>query len=103
MRMSIVAMTLALSFSSLAQTASSGTVIEYPVNYPTAPAVETGACHAAPTGSTHEITFKANNGQELWITGQNYDRVVKVAQNGAMTFYEMPEKSGPHGIEFDEK
>ncbi|HYH06151.1 MAG TPA: hypothetical protein VEK11_03730 [Thermoanaerobaculia bacterium] len=76
-------------------------VVEYPVAYPNVPSVETGACHAAPTGSTHEITFDAKGGNTLWITGQNYDQVVRVTESGAMTFYAMPTGSGPHGIEFD--
>lgn len=80
---------------------SAQTVVEYPVAYPNVPSVETGACHAAPTGSTHEITFDAEGGKTLWITGQNYDSVVQVTESGAMTFYPMPAKSGPHGIEFD--
>lgn len=77
------------------------TVVEYPVKYPNATTMETGACHPAPTGSTHEITFNANGGNHLWVTGQNYDQVVKVGLDGETTFYPMPSKSGPHGIEFD--
>src|SRR5437764_3111401 len=80
---------------------SAGNIIEYPVQYPNRPSVATGACHPAPSGSTHEITFNPNGGREMWITGQNYDQVVRVAEDGAMTFYAMPAKSGPHGIEFD--
>lgn len=80
---------------------SIGDVTEYPVAYPNVPAVDTGACHKAPDGSTHEITFDAKGGKTLWITGQNYDAVVEATQQGAMTFYAMPKKSGPHGIEFD--
>jgi virginiamycin B lyase len=78
-----------------------GTVVEFPVTYPNQPSVKTGACHPAPTGSTHEITFDAKGGKSLWITGQNYDEVVRVSESGAMTFYPMPPRSGPHGIEFD--
>jgi virginiamycin B lyase len=88
-----------LSFSLFAQ--SPGTIVEYSVVYPNTTSVETGACHPAPAGSTHEITFNAKGGSDLWITGQNYDQVVKVSQSGAMTFYPMPKGSGPHGIEFD--
>jgi virginiamycin B lyase len=80
---------------------SAGTIVEYPVLYPHEPSVQTGACHPAPGGSTHEITFNAKGGSSLWITGQNYDEVVEVTQSGAMTFYPMPAHSGPHGIEFD--
>ncbi len=85
----------------LAAGEASGTVIEYAVKYPNATSVETGACHPAPAGSTHEITFNPNGGRELWITGQNYDQVVQVAADGSMVFHPMPHGSGPHGIEFD--
>lgn len=77
------------------------TVTEFPVVYPNVPSVETGACHPAPKGSTHEITFDAQGGNTLWITGQNYDSVVQLTESGAMTYYAMPKGSGPHGIEFD--
>lgn len=90
----------ALSLVVAAQTFAQ-TVVEFSIVYPNTTSVETGACHPAPTGSTHEITFNAAGGSDLWITGQNYDQVVKVTQSGAMTFYPMPAKSGPHGIEFD--
>ena len=45
----------------------------------------------------------AFNGDSLWVTGQNYDRLVKIDMHNdmSMTYYAMPEKSGPHGIEFD--
>jgi virginiamycin B lyase len=53
-------------------------------------------------GSTHEITFDHRRPGDLWITGQNYDWVARVAPaNGAMRFVHMPAGSGPHGIEFD--
>ncbi len=78
-----------------------GTVVDFPVVYPNEPHVTTGACHPAPKGSTHEITFNARGGNVLWITGQNYDQVVQVTESGAMTFHPMPTGSGPHGIEFD--
>ena len=99
MRSIIVSTALCAALPLFAQTP--GSVIEFPVAYPNVTSVETGACHPAPKGSTHEITFNADGGSDLWITGQNYDQVVKVTQSGAMTFYPMPKKSGPHGIEFD--
>lgn len=77
---------------------ASAQVTEYPIVYPNATSVDVGACHPAPDGSTHEITF---NGRTLWITGQNYDQVVSLTEAGAVTFHPMPHKSGPHGIEFD--
>ena len=97
MRAALFAVLVSLSL----QAQTPGTVIEFPVAYPNPTSVQTGACHPAPKGSTHEITFHAKGGSELWITGQNYDQVVKVSQSGAMTFYPMPKGSGPHGIEFD--
>lgn len=78
-----------------------GSVVEFPVQYPNVTSVDTGACHRAPNGSTHEITFDAKGGNTLWITGQNYDQVVAVSESGAMKFYPMPKGSGPHGIELD--
>ena len=104
MHYKLVVVLLALCTFALAlgaQQQPSGTVVEYAVNYPNATTMETGACHPAPTGSTHEIAFNPNGGDALWITGQNYDQVVKVALDGSMTFYPMPSGSGPHGIEFD--
>ncbi len=52
-------------------------------------------------GPTHEITFNEKGGKDIWITGQNEDKVVKIGPDGKMTFFNMPEGSGPHGIEFD--
>ncbi len=101
MRGSVVAMTLCVALSSPLLAQSAGSVVEFPVAYPNVPSVETGACHPAPKGSTHEITFDAKGGNTLWITGQNYDSVVQVAESGAMVFHAMPKGSGPHGIEFD--
>ncbi|HEV7768859.1 MAG TPA: hypothetical protein VGQ76_27950 [Thermoanaerobaculia bacterium] len=95
----LLALALCATLSLSAQTP--GTVIEYPVVYPNVPSVETGACHPAPKGSTHEITFDAKGGNTLWITGQNYDSVVQITESGAMTHYAMTKGSGPHGIEFD--
>jgi virginiamycin B lyase len=52
-------------------------------------------------GSTHEITYNRNRGDSFWITGQNYDTVVKLTTDGQATFYSLPPGSGPHGIDFD--
>jgi virginiamycin B lyase len=101
MRARLVALIPGIALSAALYAQSPGTVVEYPVAYPNQPSVETGACHPAPKGSTHEITFDAKGGDTLWITGQNYDQVVQVTESGAMTFYPMPPGSGPHGIEFD--
>lgn len=88
-------------FAALSLPLAAQQVVEFPLVYPHAPSVETGACHPAPAGSTHEITFDAARGHDLWITGQNYDTVVRLTESGAPTYYAMPVKSGPHGIEFD--
>ena len=101
MRGPVVALALCVAFSVPLSAQSPGTVLEFPVAYPNQPSVQTGACHPAPKGSTHEITFDAKGGNTLWITGQNYDSVVNVTESGAMTFYAMTAGSGPHGIEFD--
>src|SRR5947207_11386660 len=87
---------LALSIFCQAQTLAPGTVTEYAIAYPHQ--AHSTSSHA---GSTHEITFNQNGGKEFWITGQNYDSVVKVALDGTMTFYPTPEHSGPHGVDFD--
>lgn len=101
----IVAVAVALALCTApgvpAAAETAGTVVEYPVAYPNATAGETGLCHPAQPGSTHEITFDADGGEALWITGQNYDYVVKVTTAGEMTYFPMPAGSGPHGIEFD--
>jgi virginiamycin B lyase len=53
-------------------------------------------------GSTHEITFDSGRPGDLWISGQNYDWLVRVAPaTGAMAFLPVEPGSGPHGIEFD--
>lgn len=52
-------------------------------------------------GSTHEITFDQNGGNVLWISGQNYDTLVKVSLDGQLQLYSLPSGSGPHGIAFD--
>ncbi len=82
---------------------SVGTVFEFAINYPAHPDIMGCSMHhGSAAGSTHEITFNEKGGKELWITGQNEDKVVKVSLDGkTMTFYNMPLGSGPHGIEFD--
>ena len=79
-----------------------GSVIEYAINYPEHPdIVGCSMHHGSATGSTHELTLNEKGGKDIWITGQNEDKVVKVSLDGKMTFYDMPLGSGPHGIEFD--
>ena len=65
-------------------------------------------CPTSGPGSTHEITYDPNGLHDLWLTGQNFDSIVRVttagAARGATSVYPMhPAQgcSGPHGIEFD--
>jgi len=91
-----------------AQSGAPGNVREFAIAYPDK---ADAAPHANPmlhgtmsahAGSTHEITFdERRRGGDLWITGQNYDALVRVKPDGQMSFRRMPEGSGPHGIEFD--
>lgn len=81
---------------------------EYSIAYPKRPDPPRGSCDPAPpgtmvhAGSTHEITFDHKRPGALWITGQNYDWVVRVAPaTGDMRFVYMESGSGPHGIEYD--
>lgn len=82
-------------------------VTEYAIAYPDRGKPPRNTCDSKPgdpvhPGSTHEITFDHRSPGDLWITGQNYDWVVRVAPaGGAMRFLQMPAGSGPHGIEFD--
>jgi virginiamycin B lyase len=102
------ALVVALSAACLAQAGGRGNVTEFAIAYPDK--AHASAPHANPTlhgtaaahaGSTHEITFDERRGGDLWITGQNYDALVRVTADGRMSFRKMPEGSGPHGIEFD--
>jgi virginiamycin B lyase len=54
-------------------------------------------------GSTHEIAFDPKRPGDLWVSGQNYDRLVAVTPaNGTRRFVDMEAGSGPHGIEYDD-
>lgn len=93
---------LALSIAGFAQANAPGTITEYVIVYPSVtPSLYPSDSTVHHAGSTHEITFNEKGGKTLWITGQNDDSVVQIDMKGNMTFYEMPEGSGPHGIEFD--
>ena len=37
----------------------------------------------------------------LWVTGQNYDTLVKLATDGRTSLYSLKSGSGPHGMAFD--
>ena len=82
-------------------------VREYVIAYPPRTDPPRNNCDPKPDdvvhpGSTHEITFDARRPGDLWITGQNYDRLVRVTPaNGTMRFVDMEAGSGPHGIEYD--
>lgn len=102
------ALVVALAAVCLAQTSRRAGVTEFPIAYPgVAQATGGRGCHVAsegassPMGSTHEITFDERRKGDLWISGQNYDALVRVAADGRMHFRQMPQGSGPHGIEFD--
>lgn len=97
-RFIVPALVFAFSVATFGQYPSIGTVTEFPVAYP---GLSTARSHHGGMGSTHEITFNEKGGKDIWITGQNYDYVVKVTLDGKMTFFKMPDNSGPHGIEFD--
>lgn len=80
---------------------------EFPVAYPQHGVTPRNNCDPKPgepihPGSTHEITFDASRPGNIWITGQNYDWLVRVTPTtGAMHFVPVEPGSGPHGIEFD--
>jgi virginiamycin B lyase len=101
------ALVVALTAACYAQTGRPARVTEFPIAYPNNPQTSDGrGCHvsggaASKMGSTHEITFDERRKGDLWISGQNYDALVRVAADGRMHFRQMPEGSGPHGIEFD--
>ena len=78
------------------QASTYGNVIEFTIGYP-----ETKHPSSVHHGSTHEITHHRNGGDVLWVTGQQYDTLVKLAADGRTSLYPMPAGSGPHGIAFD--
>lgn len=104
-----VAAALVLTFTAAyyAQGGRRARVREFPIDYPGNTHASHGrGCHAAGVaapqpGSTHEITFDHRRGGDLWISGQNYDTLVRVGMDGRMSYHKMPQGSGPHGIEFD--
>ena len=102
------ALVLALTLTCHAQAIRPAKVTEFPIAYPEhAHASPRRGCHVsadgggAAMGSTHEITFDHRGGDRLWISGQNYDALVRVGTDGRMSFRQMEQGSGPHGIEFD--
>ena len=86
------------------------TVTEFPIAYPVRPGTSgeiQGLSHPdghfMTGGSTHEITFDryADHPEDLWITDQNSDSLVKMALDGSYVVFPMPAGSGPHGSAFD--
>jgi virginiamycin B lyase len=86
------------------------TVTEFPITYPVRPGTSgeiqgltDHEGHLTTGGSTHEITFDqyAEHPEDLWITDQNSDSLVKMALDGSYVVFPMPAGSGPHGSAFD--
>jgi virginiamycin B lyase len=92
------------------------TVRDFPIAYPGACAqksllgrdLEHGT--VAASGSTHEITPEISPSGTpvgaVWVTGQNYDSVVRVAADGSSQVHRIvrpgrTDCAGPHGIQFD--
>lgn len=81
---------------------------EYALAYPKRPDPSRNSCdpmkpgEMVHSGSTHEIAFDHKSPGDLWVTGQNYDWLVRIAPaTGAARFVPMEWGSGPHGIEYD--
>ena len=72
--------------------AAGAEVREYAIAYPHRGEPPRNNCDPKPgdvvhPGSTHEIAFDPKRPGDLWITGQNYDWLVRVAPtDGAMRF-----------------
>ncbi|MES2462580.1 MAG: hypothetical protein V4671_18510, partial [Armatimonadota bacterium] len=85
-----------------AQTTQS-TVREIPLRWPGAKTAMPGMAgmpETAPMGSTHEIIWDRAGGA-VWVTGQNYDSIAKIAPEGNVTYFPLPKGSGPHGMGID--
>ncbi len=55
-----------------------------------------------PNGSTHELVYdRQGGGEDVWVTGQNYDGLAKITPEGDIEYYKMPKGSGPHGLLYD--
>jgi len=92
------------------QASTYGDVIEFAIGYPEtkdASSAHHGSTHETKNlscghhGSTHEITYHRNGDDVLWVTGQKYDTLVKLATDGRTSLYSMGSGSGPHGMGFD--
>jgi virginiamycin B lyase len=91
-----LALNVILSIGCYAQASAPGTVTEFPIAYPDKECASPGR-----HGCTHEITRNLNGASALWITGQDYDSLVKVTMDGQMRCYPLPAGSGPYGVAFD--
>ncbi len=70
--------------------ATLGIITEYSLNWP-----------GTLKGSTHELVISE---QFIFVTGQNMHQVAKFNYQGKLlTYYKMPDNSGPHGILIDKK
>jgi virginiamycin B lyase len=92
------------------QASTYGDVIEFAIGYPEtkdASSAHHGSTHETKNlscghhGSTHEITYHRNGDDVLWVTGQKYDTLVKLATDGRTSLYSTGPGSGPHGMGFD--
>jgi virginiamycin B lyase len=71
-------------------------IIEYELDW------EQVGATAPLSGSTHELIFdQESDGDSVWITGQDYDGLLKMDASGEQTYFSMPTGSGPHGLAYD--
>ncbi len=65
-------------------------------------AIGDGGGHGAHPGSTHEMAADPARRGGWWISGQNYDHVAHLGEDGRVIgFYDMGAGSRPHGLAFD--
>jgi virginiamycin B lyase len=83
------------------QASTYGDVIEFAIGYPETKDQSSAHHGSAHHGSTHEITCHRNGSDVLWVTGQKYDTLVKLATDGRTSLFSLTPGSGPHGIAFD--
>lgn len=82
----------------------SGQIVEYVLDWPGAKPMppmpaSSGDCCPPSDGSTHELVFDRNGA--LWVSGQNYDHLARVAADGSARYFPMPKGSAPHGLALD--
>ncbi|MET1110546.1 MAG: hypothetical protein ABWX67_03365 [Allosphingosinicella sp.] len=118
MRETLFAAGAALCLAFAAAPGAAAPVAEYAIPWPgkaEPPAAGPSAHHAAigdgggsPTGamahpgSTHEMAADPSRRGGWWISGQNYDHIAHLGQDGrVIRFYDMGDGSRPHGLAFD--